>query len=385
MQKSLFVDVTQKYFPKIADYVELVNEKRGAPIYLHEQMLRREFSPSQDWTSASVNSTYVAADMVDMDSPLPLKRRDSLSVVSGTLPTIGMKLWLNAKQINDINIMVARGQMSQEVAVKILDDSVRCVNGIRERLEACFLQGLSEGVCLVPDEQSAGIGVRLSFGYLERNAFTASKPWSAEGATPLSDIAKVLAVNPAITTIMLAKETYDLLRQSAEARALVASYRGAVVVGGDATAYPVPSPTAFNEAVQDEHGVAFKVVNRSVTVEKNGTRSTIRPWNKSKVIFLVGEQVGALVYGAHPEETHPVAGVTYSKPQPYALLSKYSKNDPLREFTAIQGVVAPIIENVDLIYSLDVEATTTADGAGAQATTTASGKKKNGQPADAGF
>lgn len=355
MNKSLFVDITAKYFPKIAQYVELVNGKRGVPTYLHEEMLRREYSPTQDWTSASVNTNYVAADMVDIDSPLPLKRRDSLAVVSGTLPTIGMKLWLNAKQINDINVMVNRGQMTQEVAVKILDDSVRCVNGIRERLEACFLQALSEGVCLVPDAENVGTGVRLNFNYLASNSYKATIAWGGEGAKPLSDIARVLGANPAISTIMLAKETYDLMRQSDEARALVASYRGSVVVGASAGAYPVPSSSAFNEAIADEYGVEFKVVNRSVLIEKNGVRKSIRPWNKDKVIFLVGSQVGALVYGSHPEETHKVAGVEYSKPMPYALLSKYSLNDPLREFTSIQGIVAPIIENVDQIYSLDVQ------------------------------
>lgn len=353
MNKSLFVEIAQKYYPQIRQYIELVNGKRGTQTYLHEEMLRREFSPTQDWTSASVNASYVAADVVDMDSPLPLKRRDSIAVVSGTLPTIGMKLWLNAKQINDINIMTARGQMSGEVAVKVLDDSVRCVNGIRERLEACFLQGLSEGVCLVPDADNAGVGVRLSFGYLESNAYKSTAPWGQEGATPLSDIARVLGANPSIDTIMLAKETYDLLRQSDEARALVAGYRGTVAVS-DPKAYPVPPTTAFNEAMASEYGVTLKVVNRSVLVEKNGKRQAIRPWNRDKVIFLVGTQVGALVYGSHPEETHKVAGVEYSKPLPYALLSKYAQNDPLREFTAIQGIVAPIIENVDQIYSLDV-------------------------------
>ncbi len=60
------------------------------------------------------------------------------------------------------------------------------------------------------------------------------------------------------------------------------------------------------------------------------------------------------MYGTLAEETHPVDGVKYSKVNRYCLISKYSKNDPLREFTSSQAIVLPVIENVDQIYLLDV-------------------------------
>jgi hypothetical protein len=45
--------------------------------------------------------------------------------------------------------------------------------------------------------------------------------------------------------------------------------------------------------------------------------------------------------------------VTYQKVDGYILVSKYSKNDPLREFTSSQALVLPVIENVDTIYILN--------------------------------
>lgn len=362
MKKTLFADITEKFFPSIDKVIEQVNGKRGtAPKYLHEEMLRLEYSPTQTWSNASVNTTYVAADIVDMDSPLPIKRRDSIAQATGTLPTVGMKLWLGGKQINDINVMIAQGMLSSQVASKVLNDAVRCTNGVKERLEICFLQGLSEGVCLVPDEQNTGVGVRLNFNYLAENSYGVVKPWGEEGALPISDLARVLSANPNITTIMLSKEAYNTLRQSMEAKTLTASYMGVASLNKETLA--VPTPTKFNEAFKDEYGVDFHIVDRTIYVEKNGIRSKVRPWNRDKVIFLVDKQVGALVYGRLPEETNPVEGVAYSKPTEYALLSKYSMNDPLREFTAIQGIVAPIIENVDQIYSLDITSSEVLDEA----------------------
>lgn len=356
MNPSLFLELILKFLPSFDKIIEKVNGKRNNKLtYLHETMLRKEYSPDQKWESASVNTTYVAADIVDMDSPLPVKKRDSLAHANGDLPTIGMKLWLGNKQINAVNIMIARKVATTQIIAKLLNDSVRCVTGMKERLEMCFLQGLSEGVTAVEDAENVGTGVRLNFGYLPKNCFGSVIKWGDQGFTPISDLSRVLSKDSGISFIMIAKETYNLMRQSDEARELAANYAGSLIMDG--IKLPVPNPTKFNEAFKDEYKCDFIIVDRDVVIEKDGKRSTIRPWNANKVIFLTSQEVGALVYGTLPEETHKVEGVEYTKPLEYALLSKYSKNDPLREYTAIQGIVAPIIENVDQIYSLDISET----------------------------
>lgn len=359
MKRSLFFDFTASVYPVIRKYIEMVNGKRKAPSYLFEEMLRKEFSPTQKWDSANVNTTYVAADIVDINSPLPVKRRDSISRANGNLPNMGMKLKLNASDINNINIMVAQGVLTQEVTNKLLNDSVRCANGIKERIESCLLQALSEGVYAVDNEDNVGTAMRLDFGFLPGNCYGAVKPWGEEGATPLTDMARVLGNHSDIKYVMLSKQAYNLLRRSDEAKSLVAAYTGATIV--DIKNYPTPTPSNFNEAMTDEYGIEFIIVDRTVYIERNGSRTPTRPWNDNKVTFLVEKQVGALVYGQHPEETNPVEGVQYAKPLEYALLSKYSKNDPLEEFTAIQGIVAPILENVDQIYSLDIASSEVVD------------------------
>jgi len=72
MKESLFIEYIRKIFPKLQTIIERINGKRGNQLtYLHKTMLRKEYSADQKWESASVNTTYVAADMVAMDSPLP--------------------------------------------------------------------------------------------------------------------------------------------------------------------------------------------------------------------------------------------------------------------------------------------------------------------------
>lgn len=69
--------------------------------------------------------------------------------------------------------------------------------------------------------------------------------------------------------------------------------------------------------------------------------------------FTCYDNLGDLFWTNVAEATRPVAGVTYQSADEYILASRYSTNDPLREFTSSQAMVVPILNNVDAIYSLD--------------------------------
>ena len=70
MKASMFIEWISSIWPKLGLYVK----EKTAPIkrtYLHKTMLRKVYSPDQKWEGTSAKTTYVAADMVAMDSPLP--------------------------------------------------------------------------------------------------------------------------------------------------------------------------------------------------------------------------------------------------------------------------------------------------------------------------
>lgn len=354
MKESLFIEYVKKIFPKLQTIIEKVNRKRGNKLtYLHKTMLRKEYSADQKWESASVNTTYVSADMVAMDSPLPAKNRDSIAHANGTLPKVGMKKILRETQINAINIMKAQGASFTSIANKLTNDPVACSVGIDEKNEANFLTALSNGIVIVEDENNTGTGLRINFNYMPENCFGVEVPNFISYDDIKNVLSKADADGNSITTIMLALSTYNAIRQTQWAKELVANYRGHTVVEG--TKLPVPTASLFDEAFADDNnGIKFLKVDRTVISEKNGKRKPYKPWNANKIIFLTTEEVGALVWGTLAEKTNPVSGVVYSTVDEYKLISKYSKNDPLQEFTSGQALVLPVIENVDQIYSLDI-------------------------------
>jgi hypothetical protein len=356
MNPTLFAEFVKRWFKIITTtIVEKVNDSKSPVTYLFKTMLRPELSPDLKWDALSVNKSIVAADVVAMDSPLPLKKRDSVSTAAGTIPKLGMKLSKSEKLLTDIQVMRARGATEAQIVQKIFDDVPKCISGIYERLEYMFLQAISTGLTIVPDSENAGAGIRVNFGFPEANKFGVVTKWGEAGYTPLSDIERVISIaagrGDTITTLMTDKRTYNQIRRSDEAKML---YEASIGLS-NATPKLVPTSANFDALVADEYKVKFIVVDRAVRYEKNGVQTTVRPFAENTVVFLTTEQVGSLVYGILAEQENPVAGVEYQQVDNFILVSKYSKNDPLREFTSSQALVLPVIENVGSIYLMDTQ------------------------------
>ena len=356
MVQSQFVEYIRKIFPRLQNVVDTVNGKRNGDnkrTYLHKSMLRKVYSADQKWSNAAVNTTYVAADMVSMNSPLPIKSRDAIAHANGSLPKIGMKKIMFESDINTVNIMKAQGAEWTNIANKLTSDPIACSVCIDEQNEANFLTGLSNGIVAVEDENNTGTALRINFGYLPENCFGVE----TQNELTLDDIKRVLAYadnnGDTIITICIALSTYNKLRQTQGAKELVANYRGQTFDSN--TKLPVPTASLFDEAFADDNnGVAFLKIDRSIISEKNGKRKPYKPWNQNKLIFLTTEEVGALVWGTLAEKTNPVEGVVYSTVDEYKLISRYRTTEPFTETTSGQALVLSVIENVDQIYSLDI-------------------------------
>lgn len=356
MNESLFLKYVSKFFPKLQTLIEKINGKRNGQLtYLHKDtsILRREYAPDNKWESASVNTSWVAADIVAVDSELPIKSRDKIASANGKLPKIGIQKVLKESDINKINVMEAQGGNAAQIAAKLANDAVACDAGLDERNEYNFLFALSNGYVAIQDEDNANALLRLNFNYREENCFGAS-----EADVPsLEDIKRV--INKAdedgnsVQTIWIAKSMFDKLRQTRGAKELVANYKGQAFTND--TNLATPTASVFQEAFADDNnGIQFKVIDRSIITEANGVKKTIKPWNQNKLIFACNTMVGAFVYGRLAEQTNKVQSVTYSLINGFKLISKYSLVNPLREVTSGQAFCAPIIEDVDQIYSLDV-------------------------------
>ena len=360
MKKSLFIEFISGIWPKLALYVkEKVDPKERT--YLHKTMLREVYSADQKWEGTSAKTTYVAADMVAMDSPLPIKKRGSLATSNGKLPKVGMKKILRETEINTINIMKAhytsattdeaKKAEKMRIIQNLTNDGVACSVGIDEKNEANFLTGLCEGVVLVEDEDNTGTGLRVNYGYLEENTFGTIKKGeiSKEDFENVND--KANDDGNTIVQCLMSKKKFDEIRRLRWAKELVADFEGKIYDDDDKL--KTPSKKAMMEAFEDEFGYEIVIINRSVVFEKNGKQHSEKPWNDARIVFICNTIVGSLVWGTLAEATNPVEGVKYATVDKYKLISKYSKNDPLQEFTSGQALVLPVIEDVDQIYVID--------------------------------
>lgn len=358
MNQSLFVQFLA-YFKAIAKTIEeKVNGKKTELTYLYKEMLTEELSVDLQWKSLTVNSNIVAADIVALDSALPLKKRDSFGTASGDIPKVGMKLQLSEKQMTDIDVLKARNVETAVLVDKIFQDQVKCTMGVHEKMEYIFLLGLSTGVGLVEDDENVGTGIRVDYGYLTSNKFGASTKWSDANAKPIDDIKRIVkearTKGDNIKVLMMSDTTFDKLAENDQTRQNFAFSQN--FVGSN---IPTPDYEQVNALMQRKFGLTIVIVDRTVTTERDGVRTVHTPWATDNVIFLTSTKVGKLAYGILAEETRKSPKVMYEKSGSFILLKKWSTEEPFAEFTSSQALALPVINNVSSIYLLNCEETVT--------------------------
>jgi hypothetical protein len=366
MNVSYFADYVKKWFKILTStIVEKLNDSSNPVTYRFKTMLKPTISADGKWDSVSVSRSIVAADIVDIDSPLPIKKRDAISRAGGEIPTIGIGMKKNAKLIQRIKYLEATGATETQIARMIFDDLSRVISGVYERLEMMFLQGLSTGFALAEDEENVGVGIRVDFGYRDSNRYGAAVKWGDNGYIPVSDIERVITKagekGDVITTVALDRVAYNQIRRSDEAKSLYAASIGNFT-GNNRI---IPAPSQFDSIIADEYKIKFLVIDRVIRVERDGKQKNVRPFAENTLVFLTTEQVGSLVYSilAEQDAEYKSKNVDYQIVDGFILAAKYTETNPLREFTNAQAIALPVIENVDSIYILNTqEAVEVSDG-----------------------
>lgn len=342
------------WLPVLADKYSSIttNGEKTVPLRVFETMLRPVLSVDGTYASVNANGSLVAADVVALDSALPLKRRGSLGAMRGEINKIGLKYRKTESDIDKINILKARGATEGQIVAALFDDYPRVIGGIKERIEAMFLEGFSTGTVLVSEDKTVGTGIRVNYGYPDENKFYASKTWSDTSATPIADledaIDKAFEKGYTITDIYLSKSTFNLLRNSQEGKVLYANFLG--LRGGDVKGLIAGPSNKFIEAFESEHSITLHPINRTVRIEKDGKQTAYRPFKNNVCVLTTTSTVGRLVYGMLAEDTNRVSGVTYQKVDNYILTSMYGEVDPLSETTAGQAKAVPVVDGVDGIF-----------------------------------
>lgn len=356
MLESLFAQWAAD-FKKIAKSIEeMVNGKKTVATYAYKEMYTPELSTDLKWQSLNVDGAQVTADIVSMDSELPLKRRGSFGTANGDIPKLGMKMKMSEKLMSDIDILKSRNVETSVLVGKIFEDTPRCIMGVHEKLEYIGLQLLSAGVSVIDDDNNVGLGVRIDLNYKTENQFGAVIPWSETGATPISDIKRVMKAAKAAgnmpTVIRMDDVTFENFANNAQVREY---YGFSQNFSGSNTNIPGLDIDQANAVLKRQKLPTIIIVDRVVVHESNGLRTTLTPWAANKVVFTAAVNVGKLYYGMLAEETRQNKAITYAKSDNFILLKKWHENEPFAEFTSSQAIAIPIPNNIGGIYVLDAE------------------------------
>lgn len=352
---SLFIDLVNKYMGQVVGGItERFNGESEEKQPLYKTKLKEEFTPTLAWASIEIQHSVVAADVVSMDSSLPLKSRPSIERANGNVPKVGMKLQMKESTLRQLMTMQAMGGREAEIASKLFEDTANVIKGVRSRVEYMFLQALSTGVTLVQDSENTGTGIRVDFGFKAENKFKAkTQVWSNTSATPISDLQQMFdkaeADGVAIAELFISKQYIEYMRNTTEGKRLCVQG-----INIDDANLQKPKRSDMIDALKSEFGCEVTVVSENIRVENaDGTFKQVHPWATGAVVGVIDSNVGRLVYGENVEESHKVEGVSYEKADNFILVSKYSYTDPLREFTASQSFVLPVIDNANYTYVLD--------------------------------
>jgi len=357
MNQSTFIQYISTFWAAtVLRLTQRYNGDANPRPYLFKTMLKKVFSTDLKWSSLSQDNIYVAADVVSMDSSLPLKKRNSVSKTTGAIPKLGMKLWLSESQMSRLNILRNTPGMESQFIADIFADTDRCLAGINEQLEKMFLEGLSSGVTVIDDTENVGLGIRIDYGYPASNGFGVAYPWSDPAtSTPIDDIENVLTTasvrGDAPTIIWMNRSTYNLFISSTQVKSNFYPLVGAI----STAAMPNLTRSNVDMMLTDKFGITIQVVDRTVMLERDGVRTPYKPWADNRVVFTASLEVGSLTYGLLAEAQNPNKAVSYVTADDYVLLSKWHAVDPYSEFTSSQALVIPVIDNVFSIYTIDTD------------------------------
>lgn len=350
MDESLFKELVEKWVTTVNATLEDKSEEQN---YLYNSLLRLQLSVDHKFSAVSGKNSRVTADIVAMDSDLPLKSRGKLETYNGKIPKIGLQRYLKESDLSEIDILLARGTSESTIAAKIFDDYTAGVTGAREKVEYMTHQMMSAGVVEVPEAENTGRSIRVDYGVPDANRFGVATVWSdpaADAAGKIEEIyQKAIDNGDNIVLARMDRQTFNYLKKNDSIKAL---YRGFNNFPSDAVVSL--NEDKMNELFQSEFGFSIQVINRSFEVEKNGAVSTVKGWADGAVSFwTTAGVIGDLTYAELAEKSRPVKNKTYSQPEEWLLAAKWSEGNPLREYTEASGLVIPVLNNVDHVYFLD--------------------------------
>lgn len=313
--------------------------------------------PALQYQIVSGSEQKPLASVVAFGTSYPLKSRQALKKITGDIPAIRV---MKKMSETDLNSYMQFNQMKspdeQAVIQLVFGDIVYCWKAVMNRLTFLGFQSISRGVISLDASNNAGVLTTADIDFQISNKSGASVAWNATADTtkPITDIEAVCALarvaGVIIKKILMSPTSFAYLRKSTEAVNFVFGASGSAV-----TKYP--NLAAINENLKADGLPIIDLIENIFQFENlDHDITNLVSWNEGTIAFLPQDEIGAILHCKTAEEQFPPKQVLQQK-KDIVLISKWSENAPIIEYTSGAANAFPAIKLSESIFLMNSLAT----------------------------
>ena len=303
-----------------------------------------------------------AATIVSRDSETPLRSREALDRLSGTMPAIKVMRKLNENHLREYMTLqgtnIPDNEKKNQALKLIWDDTKYVADAIDKKLDLLVIQGLSTGKITIDAETNPdGLVIpQIDLGMPAENRITGTDWNDADEATPITDIEDT--INQAMDkgrvfeSILISRATLRKLLATKQAKETIGTFFGLSAAAIRSQTAPM-TLDRVNEYMEAAKFPKFEIVDVRIPIEKNGVKSAFVSFPDDVLSFIPAGDLGEIKNAFAIEELHPVEKVSYAK-KDKTLISKWKNNEPFGEWTKSELNGFPSFSVIDQIYLLDV-------------------------------
>lgn len=297
-----------------------------------------------------------AASIVDADAPAPLRSRNKLELYKGKIPAIKEKFRMSQSDMRQIEVLRRLLPINDANAALIafLDKDVKeaAVSGDK-RVDLMLLQAISTLTVDVsttnnPDGAAYGTIDLLPQSYQKQGVPVV---WTDIASTPVDDIENFIEFNyqnrgRTFGSIKMSYSLWLSFKKTTQVKTNLAAYYN---TGKPAQTFAVTIDNV-NEYFAANGWPPIEIIRYTTNIETDGAPTFVNGFNQNNVSFTPAGKFGTLFNAISMEKLHPVVGKSYADYGP-TLVAKWSEQDPLVEFTAMEMNAFPGI-NIDNVFVL---------------------------------
>lgn len=299
------------------------------------------------------------ASIVDRDSTTPLRARQTLSKVNGEVPAIRHMRPLNESEMRAYLTLgdLATRNGGINPALDLIFNDIKFVGeGTEARIDDFVAQGLSKGYVEITTASNADgvtMGETIDLFLPAENKLVSSGNWQTANFDIIGEITTIVSDAQgrglAFETILIDQLLWNIIRNNTKLQSFLSAFYNP----GSNKTYAMTLEN-LNTAMTANGLPVFEIVNIAQMVEDDTKQRPYRPWKKENVTFVPAGELGVIHNAYAIEKLRPATGVNYADYN-RTLISKWSTNEPVREFTKAELNAFPGFEAIEQIVILHTD------------------------------